>query len=547
MIRTLQAYLGREIIKAMAVALIAFTLLMTLFAIMEPLRKRGLGPEQILSLFLYTVPVMLSLTLPIAALFGTTFAYGRFSQDNELTACRASGIATITLLKPAIAMAVLVTVATLVLSNVMAPKLAEMGARAAEANLRSMLYHKLRNEGYFKYRSWLLHADRVDAPSNRLEGVVVADLSPGRFRMLAASQATVRFRVRDDQTYATVFLTDAVETDETGTQLLQAEQVVIPSPPLPDFIHEKPTFYGWRKLWRMYENPGEHGQIQRELAAVRRILLHARTAEAIRQRIVTGGSCDLAGPDGQTFTLRAPAARILPGGDRVQLSGSSGRRRDRPVEVALRRDGARRQVVHADLGEVEVAWSPLSNASHISLRLTGNVDVTFLNPPGPRRHRRDWSQGLLAIPTEIEQSVERIDFSRLLRPDQMGPGGLGSLLDSNNPHVLKKVRTIQTQTYRDIRSAIVAEIHGRTAYGLSCLLLVSLGAALGILFKGGQVVAAMGLAAMPSALVGVMIVMGQQMLQNPGVPEALGLAGIWGGNVLLLIANGAVYAGFLRR
>jgi lipopolysaccharide export LptBFGC system permease protein LptF len=547
LIRTLQAYLGREIIKAMGVALIAFTLLMTLFAIMEPLRKRGLGPEQILSLFLYTIPVMLSMTLPIAALFGTTFAYGRFSQDNELTACRASGIATITLLKPAIAMGILVTVATLVLSNVMAPKLAEMGARAAEANLRSMLYHKLRNQGYFKYRSWLLHADRVDAPSNRLEGVVVADLSPGRFRMLAASEATVRFQMRDEQTYVTVFLTDAVETDETGTQLLKAEQVVIPSPPLPDFIHEKPTFYGWRKLWRMYDNPGEHSQIQRELASVKRDLLHAKAVEAIRRRLSAGGSYELTGPEGRSFTLRAPKAWVAARGHRVLLARVSRRRREGRVEVTVRLDGVRRQVVHADRGEVEAAWSPLSNASHISLKLTGNVDVTFHDPPGPTRHRRDWSQGLLAIPPEIQRSVERIDFARLLRPGPDGPEDLESWLDSNSPSLLRKVRTIQTETYRDIRSAIVAEIHGRTAYGLSCLLLVSLGAALGILFKGGQVVAALGLAAMPSALVGVMIVMGQQMLQNPGVPEALGLAGIWGGNVLLLIANGVVYAWFLRR
>ena len=61
---------------------------------------------------------MVSLTLPIAALFAATIIYGRFSQDNELMACRASGICTLSLLRPAVWLGVVVSIVTRILATV---------------------------------------------------------------------------------------------------------------------------------------------------------------------------------------------------------------------------------------------------------------------------------------------------------------------------------------------------------------------------------------------------------------------------------------------
>ena len=100
MIRTIHFYLARELIKVTLLALIAFTLVLTVVAIFEPLRQQqGLAAEQVLALFGYLLPMMLSVTLPVGAMFATTIVYGRFSQDNEFIACRASGISTGSLLR----------------------------------------------------------------------------------------------------------------------------------------------------------------------------------------------------------------------------------------------------------------------------------------------------------------------------------------------------------------------------------------------------------------------------------------------------------------
>jgi len=109
LLKTLHGYLARDLMRVTGMALVAFTLLMTVLAIMEPLRKQGLATSEVASLFIYTLPVMLSLTLPFAALFAATIVYGRFAQDREMLACNASGISKVVLLKPAIVLGIIVT------------------------------------------------------------------------------------------------------------------------------------------------------------------------------------------------------------------------------------------------------------------------------------------------------------------------------------------------------------------------------------------------------------------------------------------------------
>lgn len=129
MLRTLHGFLIRDLLRVTLLALVAFTLVMTVFAIIEPLRKQGLAPGQAVQLFLFTIPVTLSLTMPFSALFATSIVYGRFSQEREMLACRASGLSHMTVLQPALVLAVGVSVLTLVLTNFVAPQMLKLGAK----------------------------------------------------------------------------------------------------------------------------------------------------------------------------------------------------------------------------------------------------------------------------------------------------------------------------------------------------------------------------------------------------------------------------------
>ncbi len=536
MIRTLHGYITGDLLKVLLQALVPFTLVMTVFAILEPLRRQGLAASQVLSLFVFTVPATVSLTLPVAALFAATFVYGRFAQDNELLACRASGIPTLTLLRPALGLGLGVTLLTLVLSNFVTPQLARMAAHAAEANLRGIIYHKIQSEGYFKRGTWLLHADEVDPKTDKLFGVVGADLDPaGRSRLLAASYADVHFRSYGGRTYVTIQLENAAQTETGGQNVVHLGEVYFESPPLPNIIgqmEEKPESYSWPQLLEMRNDPSDHGSIRQGLADIRRDILHNNAVRLIAGEINQGNEYSLQGID-QRYVVSSQAAQVVGRNEVELLSGVSTEGQPIPVRVRVYRDQVMRQIITADAGSIQATWSRMQDKSYLNIVLSGNITVEFLSLAEDRVQRRnDWRIGRLAIPETIVDQARGISLRDVYtHPEHY----------TRDKRILQSVDQLITQGVSRILSEIQAELHGRAAYGISCFLMVAMGAGLGLMFKGGQLISAVALAAIPGSVVTLMILMGKELVTNPDVPEPLGIGSIWAGVALLLAANAVLY------
>ena len=77
-------------------------------------------------------------------------------------------------------------------------------------------------------------------------------------------------------------------------------------------------------------------------------------------------------------------------------------------------------------------------------------------------------------------------------------------------------------------------------------MLVALGAALGIVFRGSHAVVAFGISFVPSLVVMVLIVAGKQMAQNAATHGA-GLLLLWSGILLVCGLDGWVMTRVLRR
>jgi hypothetical protein len=96
-------------------------------------------------------------------------------------------------------------------------------------------------------------------------------------------------------------------------------------------------------------------------------------------------------------------------------------------------------------------------------------------------------------------------------------------------------------------NAARSELHGRASFALSCLSLVLVGCALGVMFRSGHFLNAFACSFVPALLCMTLIISGQQMATH--VPFTLGAAFkdplptalmfIWSGNVAVLIA--AIY------
>ena len=111
MVFTLHRYVFRELLRVFLLATIGLTLILSLGAILRPVQEFGVGPRQVLHILTYFLPISLTFVLPVAALFASALTYGRFAVDNEIDACRASGVSLLTLIYPGLVLALLVAIA----------------------------------------------------------------------------------------------------------------------------------------------------------------------------------------------------------------------------------------------------------------------------------------------------------------------------------------------------------------------------------------------------------------------------------------------------
>ncbi|MCK4276000.1 MAG: LptF/LptG family permease, partial [Phycisphaerae bacterium] len=172
----------------------------------------------------------------------------------------------------------------------------------------------------------------------------------------------------------------------------------------------------------------------------------------------------------------------------------------------------------------------------ISLRGPAQLYSPFVDDEPSRRG--GWKIDRCIMPPDIVRNAEKINLTDLYdRAEAV----------TANEHILNQIKHLKQSRVPKLIGGVTAEIHSRPAYCLSCFLLVAMGAALGLIFRGGQMISAFALSVIPAAVVIVMVLMGKEMVSNPDSPRAVGLMAIWGGNLMLLIADSLVYLYLMRK
>ena len=107
--------------------------------------------------------------------------------------------------------------------------------------------------------------------------------------------------------------------------------------------------------------------------------------------------------------------------------------------------------------------------------------------------------------------------------------------------------SLRKETFQLINQ-IIAECHDRASFAISCLILVMVGCALGMIFKSGNFLTAFAVSFIPAILSITLTIAGQrtagnvQLHTNPADPLRLGLGLIWAGNCFnLLLAGGLLW------
>jgi LPS export ABC transporter permease LptG/LPS export ABC transporter permease LptF len=99
----LDRYVARELVPPTSVGLLLFTAILLLDQIsqlMKILVSRGADFSTVVRAFLYLLPSIFSVTIPMAFLLGVLLTFGRMASDGEIVALRASGVSPARLLRP---------------------------------------------------------------------------------------------------------------------------------------------------------------------------------------------------------------------------------------------------------------------------------------------------------------------------------------------------------------------------------------------------------------------------------------------------------------
>jgi lipopolysaccharide export system permease protein len=182
-VKLLTRYIIREHVGPLVFALSALTSLLMLQYVARQLANlagKGLPWAAIGEFFVLSLPFTIAMTMPMAVLVATLYAFGRMAAEHEITAFKASGVRVRTLMAPVLACAFALSIGMIWFNDQVLP--------AANHRLRILQQDIARTKPTVALREqamnmitemFFMRVARVNAETNRIYDVVMYDLSKG--------------------------------------------------------------------------------------------------------------------------------------------------------------------------------------------------------------------------------------------------------------------------------------------------------------------------------------------------------------------------------
>jgi lipopolysaccharide export LptBFGC system permease protein LptF len=553
--RTLFWYLFKDLIRIFLLAAVVIAGIMSFGGLLQPLTRNGLDASQVGWLLVYLMPAMTTYSLPIAALFATTIVYGRLSADNELTACRAAGISHLSIAAPATVLGLTVSITSLLFLCFIVPAFTLKVEQVAKSNIAQWVAHQIEASHRLSLGSdrpvvFAQHArvgevdpEHPDDQCVILEGPTIVEEQtmpsagksdprplrvPEQFHMAQEATIYVRQIPERDQVTAEIVLEHGVSfpRDMKGKYQAGIESTRIGPITFPPPIKENTKFMNIFRLKQLQAYPGRSSKIRKSVDDFVRDEQIGQFAAMLvgglrgpENRYVFGGGNEI-------YELSAPANVVAEmRGGKLRLESPGTRRQIRLTRRPL--EGRPNLDVYAARASLRLSPDEASGRMAVSAVLEDALDeVDALAAP-----REQFPQ---YFTVSMPEDIRRIPQERTPDYYRTGPGA--QLLDA-------KLLNAFSRDLLKVTNSIVSEMHGRVAFALSCLMLVMVGCALGMMLKSGNFLSAFAVSVLPALLGITLIGAGQQMAESlPEVvtgagfrntPLQLGLALTWSGNVAI--------------
>lgn len=558
---TLHAYILRELLKSFGLSVLALTVLFTMGGgLYNVLKFEGVTASDIFTVLPMLIPIVITLTMPVAALFATTMTYGRLAADNELVAARAAGINIHRLFFSAILLSVFVALFTMLSVNLVIPRFMEQIAHFARGNVRDLAFYRLMQRGYINQAEpgkdhYMLTAQQVlnvaedqliekgfDPPGNGIgyfwverPTFLMTDKN-GRFKRCSVAEGgLVQFDTREQDVKFTLYVKDARDY-EFGKRVVRIRYQkigpysrAIPFTPKPSMV-DLNTLSRWDAA--PWEAPKHGARIN---AFLSRLGAHV-FCDLTTRRLIDGETLVLHDADGARYEITAgsvaPAGRSQLVLNDVRMTRYSAENDVGQIRPSTRYEAAQAKLRARTRGDE--AW--------VEIELNETTDRPVLefiaraDDPSTQRERKTVHIDDLQMPEYVSQRMAPCTASAVLDP----------AVELPTDDELAKQRTKLQKSAQSLQRKIAAVIHFRLSFASSALVTILMGAALGVIFRGSRALAAFGLACIPFLIAAILIMMGRQLIESQNTQQ-LGPFIIWGGLVLVGLADAVILRVGVRR
>jgi len=545
MVYTLHRYIFRELIRVFILATVALTLILSLGSILQPVQEYGAGPRQVLFLMFYFLPITLTFVLPMAALFAGALVYGRFTSDNELDACRASGISVPTLVIPGLSLAIFVAIANLFLSFYVMPTFVHLAEKSLKADAKQMLFRNIRKKGFYElqYDKYLLliYADNVDPLNDILSGVIATEVKNNNIeKIYTAENARIKFISLDNINKVQILTNKSYQMDSSHAGAIRTSM----------FSFEFGSLLGDDIKFKKID---EMKRIQADLMRFEPIALTARElyaqltlellAHDLRKRFGLAESNkplptepnevkNFYSLSGEPNSVKFTATQCFVGDKIINLSG----------EITAIEFNNENEQTSRTFRCKEAFLSIADNG------LEPSLDMVIRNATVEESNRLDMQQEIpnLAPPVAIEKAASQFKTASGNLDAEKLAYRLEELSGLQPSSTLIKIMEELKEHIKKTKVEIKSEIHSRLVFGIGCILMILIGIGLGIIIRGGHLLSAFGVSCIPAAVLIVCIMSGKQLTENLDTKTVSGVAIMWAGLGLLCLFALGIYRRLIR-
>ncbi len=550
MVFTIHRYIFRDLLKTFSLASLVLCTVLGLGLMLRPLQQFSVDPIQVPSLIFCTLPITLTMVIPIAALLAATVNYGRLAADNEISACKSSGISLWTLVYPALALSLLVGIATLLLAFHVIPSYTQKFDSILTADAESILYRNIEKQGNLDmlFKGYRIHADNAYPEDHCLTGVVLYKMDEENSReveqMYAARRAWIYFQPGPRMNEILLRLQSPIGI--VGNSYWELQDTTF-SISVPNMWRDDIKFKNLTDLKAIQEDMTLFVPVQEQLDKIHRQLLAEKYSEWCNRQLREKGFLDVLQ---QEHRLRIHADNcILYGLKKEDKKNQSDRNRtvllngenQEPVRVDYyhqKNDTQPERRFVAQKASLFLASEFQNPAAILTLK---EVRATYRNQSYEISHQI-YPFPDISLPEEVLDASGRLTLNEILDVKGQIP-----LQQAEPTAYLQKLVAAVRRDCRELQAEIRAEKHCRLAFGVSCVALVLLGVALGIVFRSGHLLTAFGVSFIPAALCLITIVTGQHIAEQNDVNTNSGILFLWSGILAVMVVNAFIYRRLLKQ